>query len=191
MKELFGLPLLLLALLVLLAWPNGVQAHHILGLPHYAYKDNYPQVPVLEYPARTGPWDVLLTSYPGRPIPGEAANLSFYIKDGQTGAIFPRPVEIRVLQKGSFGRSQEILASTRVDAFDQLYKLTVTMPEDGDYVVELSMMVEGQLEVIPFLLVAGNPSSPWGMLAALLGALVLFVVVIRAIKIKRARREAA
>jgi hypothetical protein len=180
-----------LVALVLLTWATGAQAHHILGLPHYAYKDNYPQVPVLEYPARSGPWDILLTSYPGRPIPGEAANLSFYIKDGVTSAIYPETVAIRVLRKGNFGSSEEILASTTVEAFDQLYKLTATMPEDGDYVVELSLMVEGQLEVIPFLLVAGEPKSPWGPVAAIVFALLLFVVVIRAIKIKRQRREAA
>ncbi len=191
MKELTWHLLRFVLALVLLGWATGAHAHHILGLPHYAYKDNYPQVPVLEYPARSGPWDILLTSYPGRPIPGEAANLSFYVKDGETGVIYPDTVRIRVLRKRTFGRSEEILAGTEISAFDQLYKLTATMPEDGDYVVELSLMVEGQPEVIPFLVVAGEPKSPWGPVAALAAALLLFVIVIRAIKIKRQRREAA
>ncbi len=179
----------LFALLLLCVSP-GARAHHILGLPHYAYKDNYPQVPVLEYPAKTGPWDVLLTSYPGRPVPGEAANLSFYIKDNASAQLYGEPVAVRVLQSSTFGRAQEILPSTQVRAFEQLHKVTVTFPESGEYVVELSMQVEGQEEIIPFLMVAGEPSSPWSVIILCVGALLVFVVVIRAVKIKRERRAA-
>jgi len=181
---------LLVALLLLLGWATDAEAHHILGLPHYAYKDNYPQVPVLEYPAMTGPWDVLLTSYPGHPVPGEAANLSFYIKDRDSGALYPDTVAVRVLRNAAFGQTVEILPEQEITAFDKLYKITVTMPEDGDYIVELIMMSEGQQERIPFLVVAGQPSSPWGFVIAFLCGLALFVVVIRAVRIKRDRAAA-
>lgn len=190
MRELTWNLLLFLAALLLLGWATSAHAHHILGLPHYAYKDNYPQVPVLEYPARTGPWDILLTSYPGRPVPGEAARLTVYIKNGATGDMYPDSVSMRVLERGNFGRNDEVLAPTEVVAFGQLYEVTATMPEEGDYTVELSMMVEGQLEVIPFLVVAGDPGSPWIPISALVVGLLLFVITIRAIKIKRDRREA-
>ena len=55
--------------LLILLWPQTAAAHHILGLPHYSYKENYPQVPTLEYPATSGPYDILMTSsWPRPPI---------------------------------------------------------------------------------------------------------------------------
>jgi len=176
-------------LLAALLAPAPATAHHILGLPHYAYKENYPQAPVLEYPATAGPYDILLTSYPGNPIPGEAANLAFYIKDRRTGRPYDRPVNVRVYQTLSFGRTREILPITECRSFDNLFKVSVTFMEDGEHVVELSMEVEGATERIPFLMVAGNPASGGGILmaGAALGFL-LFLVTVRAVKIKRRRR---
>lgn len=163
-------------------------AHHILGLPHYSYKENYPQVPTLEYPASSGPYDLLLTSYPGRPKPGEPANLSFYIKDRNTGEPYGRPVEIRVLQTFTFGRNREVHATARVEPFDQVHKLTAVLDREGEYIVELTLEVEGRAEVIPFRVVAGDPSSGWSVLAGIVVGLGVFVLAVRAVKIKRERR---
>ena len=78
-----------------------VNAHHVLGLPHYSYKENYPQRPTLEYPATTGPYDVLFTSYPGKPVPGEPANLAFYIKNRESGAVYQEEISVRVLERAN------------------------------------------------------------------------------------------
>ncbi|MCP4249716.1 MAG: 4Fe-4S binding protein [bacterium] len=175
-------------LLVLL--PAPAAAHHILGLPHYSYKENYPQAPTLEYPATTGPYDVLLTSYPGKPVPGESANLSFYIKDRNTKAPYDQPINVRVLQTFTFGRNREILPATETPPFDNTYRISATFPDDGEYIIELTMDVEGQTEVIPFLMIAGQPSATLSVVLAVVGGLGVFVIVIRAIKIKRRRRLA-
>jgi ferredoxin-type protein NapH len=177
-------PLLVVALLL----PARAGGHHILGLPHYSYKENYPQAPTLEYPATTGPYDVLLTSYPGKPVPGESANLAFYIKNRDTGRPFDRPISVRVLQTFTFGRNREVLPATVVQPFEVPHKLSATFPSPGEYVVELSVEVEGRTEVIPFMMVAGDPTATGSILAAVGAGLGLFVVVVRAIKIKRARR---
>ena len=100
--------------LALLAFPQPVRAHHILGLPHYSYKENYPQAPTLEYPATTGPYDVLLTSYPGKPVPAEPANLAVYIKNRDTGVPYGEPITVQVLQTFTFGRSRAVLEPTVV-----------------------------------------------------------------------------
>ena len=163
-------------------------AHHILGLPHYSYKDNYPQAPTLEYPAQAGPYDILMTSYPGKPLPGETANVAIYIKNRQTGIPYQQPVEIRVLETFTFGKSLEVVPRTQCTPFDQLHKLAVTFPREGEYVVELTMQVEGKPEVIPFVMVAGDPSATGSILIVIGIGLVIFLVVVRAIKIKRARR---
>jgi ferredoxin-type protein NapH len=169
--------------------PAPARAHHILGLPHYSYKENYPQVPTLEYPATAGPYDVLLTSYPGKPRPGEAANLAFYIKDRRSGEPYARPVSVRVLQTFTFGRSLEVEPATRIHPFDQMHKLTATFDREGEYVAELTLDVEGRAEVIPFLMVVGDPSSAWSVIGAVAAGLGVFFVVVRAVKIKRARRQ--
>ncbi len=169
--------------------PAAAGAHHILGLPHYSYKENYPQAPILEYPAQTGPYDVLLTSYPGKPLPGETANIAIYVKNRQTGIPYDQPVEIRVLQTFTFGQSLEVLPMSRCVPFDKLHKLSVTFPEDGEYIVELTMEVEGKKEVIPFIMVAGEPSATLSVLITTGIGMVVFLVIVRAVRIKRARRR--
>jgi ferredoxin-type protein NapH len=176
-------------LLALLVPADVARGHHIIGLPHYAYKENYPQAPTLEYPASTGPFDLVMTSYPGRPVPGETANIAFYIKNRDSSQPYAQPVLVRILQTASFGNDKELIPTTEVQAFDRTHKISVTFPDDGQYVVELTMQVEGQKEVIPFLMVAGNPSASKSTLIGIAIGLLAFVVVIRAIKIKRKRRE--
>jgi len=66
----------------------------------------------------------------------------------------------------------------------------VVFPAAGEYIVELTMEVEGQQEVIPFLMVAGEPSATWSVLIAIVVFLVIFFVIIRALRIKRRRRMA-
>lgn len=180
----------LLAGLLLLLTPGEARGHHILGLPHYSYKENYPQRPTLEYPAKTGPYDVLLTSYPGVPEPGEPANLAFYIKDQKAGRVYSEPITVRVLQTHTFGDSTVIMEPTTRGSFDNEYKFHVTLPMDGEYIVELSMMVEGRTEVIPFLMIAGEPTATASTAVAGGLALLAAFVVIRAVQKKRQRRAA-
>lgn len=175
--------------LVALTFPAiPLYAHHILGLPHYSYKENYPQAPVLEYPAFSGPYEILLTCYPGKPVPGEAANLVFYAKNQKTGKPYDKSIKVRCIQTFTFGKNLEILEPSIIEPYEQPHKISVTFPVDGEYVVELSMEIEGKEEIIPFRLVVGNPSSTGSILVAIAIGLIVFVVIIRAIKIKQQRR---
>ncbi len=177
-------------LAVVLLAPGTVHAHHILGLPHYSYKENYPQAPVLEYPATTGPYSVLLQSYPGKPNPGEQVNLVFDIKNTQTGERYEEPIGVRVVQTFTFGDNREILAATKNPISDVLYKVYPTFPEDGEYVVELTMDVQGQEETIGFLMVVGDPSPTKSIVTAIGCGLAVFLITVRAVKKKRDRRRA-
>ena len=169
-------------------FPPVVSSHHILGLPHYSYKENYPQAPTLEYPATSGPYDILLTSYPGKPVPGETASFSFYVKNRETGDPYDQPITVQVLQTFTFGESKVVVKPTVSEPFEQPHKLSLTFPEDGEYVVELTMEVEGKPEIIPFMLTAGEPSAVTSVLIAVGLFLLVFIIAIRAIKIKRDRR---
>ncbi len=176
---------------VIWLWVGTAGAHHILGLPHYSYKENYPQVPTLEYPATSGPYQILLTCYPGKPQPGEAANLAIYIKDETSNEPYAQSIQVRVLQTFTFGRNKDILPLTTVPLYSQPHELLATFPTQGEYIVELTLEVEGQSETIPFLLVAGDPSATGSILIAMGVFLGLFFIVIRAIRIKRTRRTCA
>ncbi len=180
---------LVAAALVILAGSTA-QAHHILGLPHYSYKENYPQVPTLEYPAQSGPYEILMTCYPGKPKPGEAANLAIYIKNQESGQPYNQPIQVRVLQTFTFGRNRDVRPAATVPFYEQPHEVSVVFPTQGEYIVELTMEVEGQQEVIPFLMVAGEPSATWSVLIAVAVFLVIFFVIIRAVRIKRRRRMA-
>ncbi len=181
----------LMVCLVPLLTPTPAMAHHVLGLPHYSYKDNYPQRPTLEYPATTGPYDVLMTSYPGIPVPGEPANIAMYIKNRESQQVYAEPITIRVLQTSTFGDNIIILPSTTRTPFDNEYKVHVTLPVDGEYVVEISMPVEGRVEVIPFLMVAGQPTAMASLVITGSFGVVFVFVAIRAIQKKRQRRRRA
>lgn len=182
--KLFGI--ICLNTLIFQALP--LHAHHILGLPHYSYKENYPQAPVLEYPAYSGPYEILLTCYPGKPVPGETANLVFYAKNQQTDEPYEKSIQVRCLQTFTFGNNLEILEPSTIEPYEQPHKISVTFPQDGEYVVELCMEVEGKEEIIPFMLVVGNPSATGSILISVVLGLAAFIVIIRAIKIKRQRR---
>lgn len=175
-------------LLLTLLLCNSAEAHHILGLPHYSYKENYPQAPTLEYPATTGPFDVLMTSYPGSPVPTEAALIAFYIKDRDTESPYEETVTMRVLQTATFGSNKVIRPLEQRRPFDNQHKYKVEFPEDGEYIIELTMEVEGQTEVIPFLMIVGEPTATKSIVITIGLSLVLFLVIVRAIKIKRDRR---
>ena len=146
---------------------------------------------MLEYPAQTGPYDVLLTSYPGRPEPGEVANVVIYIKNRNTGEPYLTPVSLRVETQATFGRGHEIMPPTRREQSTNQFKYSIEFPYAGEYIVELSMDVEGQTEVIPFLLVAGNPRAPLLVPGMIAGGLTGLFIVVRAIKRKRDRRARA
>lgn len=184
------LALLLLAATLVAVSPRAALAHHILGLPHYSYKENYPQAPTLEYPATTGPYDVLMTSFPGQPVPGERTTIAFYIKDRETGLPYDRPVTLRVLQTATFGANTVVMEPTMHEPSTNQHKFFLTFPTDAEYIVELTMDVEGQTEAIPFLLVAGEPSAASSVSIAGGIGLGAFLLVVRAIRIKRKRSAA-
>ncbi|MBI5760571.1 MAG: 4Fe-4S binding protein [Planctomycetales bacterium] len=166
-------------------------AHHILGLPHYSYKENYPQAPTLEYPATTGPYDLLMTSFPGHPVPGERTTIAFYIKDRNTGLPYELPVSLRAVRTATFGENTLIFEPTVHEPTGNQHKYFVTFPDDGEYIAELTMDVEGKPEVIPFLMIAGEPTATKSVVIAIGAGLGVFLLVVRAIKVKRNRRRAA
>ena len=179
----------LLAGVATLVLAGAATAHHILGIPHYAYDESYPQAPVITYAVEAGPYLVKVTGYPGRPGPGELAQVHAYVvRSDDPGAIYSGPIEARLERDGLMGPSVVWgPSSTRFE--ENLHKLSPRFGDEGHYRIRLEMDLEGQPYEIDFPLVVGDPSSPAAVLAGWGGAVLLLLIVARAARIKLERRR--
>ncbi len=178
-------------LFALLAWAPPVQAHHILGIPHYAYEEDYPQAPVLTYRVQTGPYEVKMTGYPGTPVPGESSSLHVYIKDAQQGAPFGGGVRLTVIEDRMIGEDPVVYGPVDARLEDRIYKFYPRFESEGNYTARIEFDAAGAPWKIDLPIVVGEPGSPWVVLAAVGAGVLLFLLVVRAARIKIERRRLA
>jgi hypothetical protein len=178
----------LVIFLVLAACPCEVFAHHILGIPHYAYDEQYPQTPVLTYRLEAGPYDMRMTGYPGKPTPGERCTLHVYIRRMDDGALFEDKVQMTVVQDVLFGEGDVVYGPTEAEIEERLFKFHPVFPDEANYTVRIEFEIDQVPWRVDLPMVAGEPGSPWTVLVATLSFLVAFAVVIRAIRIKGQRK---
>ena len=174
-------------ILVLLITPD-VHAHHIMGIPHYAYDEQYPQTPVLTYRMEAGPYDVKMTGYPGMPQPGERCTFHIYIRRIDTGALYDGKVSLTVLQDRLIGQDPVIYGPVEAGLEERVFKFYPEFKEEANYTTRISFVVEGTPWIVDLPVVAGEPGSPWVVLGSVGGGLAIFLIVVRAIRIKRRRR---
>lgn len=180
------------ALLVLLAllMASPARAHHIIGIPHYAYDKSFPQAPVLRLRDKIGPYEVTLTAYPGNPKPGEKSELHVYVTDPATNTPYEKPVMLEAYKLKIFG-FQEKISDAHEGLVDMgLHKFHVVYPDVANYEVVLVLPGLDGTSTLRFPLVVGEPGSPWRDVSLFGGAFIGLVVVVRAVKIKRARAAA-
>ena len=179
---------LLITGLVLLIF-NSALAHHTMGNPRFVYKESHPEAPTLEYPAELFSYDIVFTSYPGRPNIKEPTSFSFYAKDRETNKQYQEPITIRVLKNMNFGGTREVLKPTLLDHRTQPYTYDFIFTEDGDYVIEMIMVLKGKDAMIPFIITAGKPSITIPALIAVGVILTLYVFIILISRIRRTRKK--
>lgn len=175
-----------LALLCLgLAAP--ARAHHIIGIPHYSYDESYPQAPVLRLRDKIGPYEVVLTAYPGEPKPGEKSEIHVYVTDPETNTAYRQPVLLEAYRLKAFG-FQDKIADAGEGLVDMgLHKFHVVYPAVANYEVVLVLPGLDGTSTLRFPLVVGEPGSPWRDVALFGGGFLALLVMVRAVKIKRAR----
>lgn len=180
----------------LVAWafallPATALAHHILGIPHYAYDEEYPQAPVITYAVEAGPYLITVTGYPGKPAPGELAQVHAYVvRADDPSDVRSEPVDVRIERDGLFGPS--VVWGPEVTRFEEnLHKCSPVFPSEGNYRIRFEMDLEGQPYQIDFPIVVGDPTHPGVTLGIWLGAVLALVVTVRAAKIKLERRARA
>lgn len=172
----------------LVAVPGLAGAHHILGIPHYAYDEQYPQTPVLTYRVDAGAWEVRMTGYPGVPRPGERTSFHVYLRHRESGRLFDGPVTLTARRDRLVGSDPVIYGPIAASLEEAVYKFHPAFPEIANYVVRIHFEADGAPWDIDLPIVVGEPGSPWLVLGGVGALLVLFLLVVRALRIKRARR---
>ena len=166
--------------------PGSAHGHHILGIPHYAYDDSYPQAPVLKLKQSVGEWDFQLTGYPGNPQPGERSQVHVYMTRRSDGLLFQGPLGIRVWQQRMLGPREAVHEGSEMP-LENVFKFFFSYPEEGNYEVQLSYEDGVGTSTLTLPMVVGNPGSPLATLGTFAGGIFLLVLVVRAVRIKRAR----
>ena len=177
----FILPIVILSV-CMNAW-----SHHILGTPHYAYDEEYPQTPILTYGAELGAYKVNMTCYPGKPKPGDNTSLHFYIKHAESEIAFNDTVTLTVFKDSLFGDDEVVYGPMNAELEEAMFKFFPRFEEEANYTLRLEYFADGAPWILDLPMVCGEPGSPWTVVGGFLGTFVLFMIIIRAIRIKRAR----
>lgn len=180
----------LLFSLVLAVTAGAAHAHHILGIPHYKYDENYPQIPYLEVVAQVGEYDLDFTYYPGLPEPGERIRLKLYVRNRKSGEVFREPLRVEVVRK-RFLRAPEpasapmtIRTGTGPESND--YKFFLTFPAAEAYELRVAFPSGEGIETIPFPVVIGRTSER----PLILGAFLILVSAVCSVAWIKRRRKA-
>ena len=176
----------LMAAVLLLS--TSAEAHHILGIPHYDYDESYPQAPVLKLVENLGDWEVQLTGYPGNPAPGVRTQVNVYVAKKETRALYEQPVTLTVYRQPVLGQKKVVYGPDETALQENVYKFYPTYPSVGNYEVKLEFAVGQTGSTLRFPMVVGEPGSPWIVVCWFTGSIACFLIVIRAVRIKRDRR---
>ena len=182
--------LLTLALGVSFATPAS--AHHILGIPHYKYGEEYPQIPYVEVVAEVGTRQLVFTYFPGTPKPGDRVRFKLYVRDEVTGEPFRDPLTATFVQRKFFG-ADEVIAGpltlkVGVGPEGNDYKFFHTFEAAEAYELHIDFPNGDTHELIPFPISIGvTDDRPLFFGAA--GVLVVAVITVALLK-RRKKAEA-
>ncbi len=171
--------------------PLAARAHHILGIPHYAYDEQYPQTPVLTYRVDAGAHEVRMTGYPGVPAPGERCSLHVYIRHSRTGKLFDDVVTLTVTEDWLVGTDPVVYGPVTARLEEAVYKFFPEFESEANYTTRIEFEADGEPWTIDLPMVVGEPGSPWLVLSGFALATFLFLIIVRAIRIKRRRTKRA
>jgi ferredoxin-type protein NapH len=177
----------LAALVVLL--PLTAAAHHIEGLPHYGYIENYPQTPTREERVLVPPYAVTVTTYQldginsaSAQVPADAM-VYVSIADTRTGRAYVGPVKLRLDPVGMVEGGATIRRSFKRPLTESVYQVRASLPAPAyDLTVHIGAEAVAKLQ----LELRSTGINPW--LMASIAVLVLAFLVIVALTLRRRMR---
>jgi len=142
---------------LMIMFSPDVRAHHQLGLPHYLYSEEYPQIPTMVIDADAEGYTVTFSIFPGNPQPGETVRTKVYIKHSRTGEIYRKPITLSVSEVKFLRGEKEIVAPRSVRSEYNEYKLSLEFEEAEKYHFNVTFEPsEDFYEKIPFPIVIGK-----------------------------------
>ena len=175
----------ILGLALCMAYPAA--AHHILGVPHYAYDEQYPQTPVLTYKADLHGYQIEMTAFPGKPEPGERTSIHVYIRNKHTGEVHDDTVTLTITHDRLLLAEPVVYGPIEAELEESMYKFFPNFDREGNYSLALAFEAGGDHWVIELPMQVGEPGSPWAALGGGGAALVALLAIVRAVLIQRAR----
>lgn len=157
---------------------NVTYAHHQLGLPHYLYSEEYPQIPTMVIDAVAEGYLVTFAIFPGNPNPGQTVRIKVYIKNKITEDVYTQPIKIAVSSE-SFLRGESIIVEPRLVTSEyNEYKMSYLFEDAEKYYINVTFEPRDNfLETIPFPVVIGKTNFQIIPLALIFFFIVVFVFV--------------
>ncbi len=172
--------ILLIIILLLITVESG-DCHHIRGIPHYSYRDNYPETPVYEVIQNVSQYEVTFTYYK---IPAKTAfDLAVYVRDTINDLPFTEPVVFLV-----FGRHEDPEDSHPYTAFrnqTNIYKVGWVYEEEGDYFVRVTFADTVKVHNVLFEMKVGGKNNVWLYLVLSIASVMVFAAITGIIRKKQ------
>ncbi len=170
-------------LISILLMATASNAHHIRGLPHYAYSENYPQVPVVEERRIADEWEYIFSYI--RIFQTNNYDLAVYIKNTKTGKPFKGIVNYKVFGKGENPDIQHA-HPTKADPTNT-FRVGWSYENDGIYTVRIAFDAGGKSYTEEFKMQVGEVGFNylWVILPGIVVFTLLLLVVIKRLKEKR------
>jgi hypothetical protein len=165
-------------LVLIVALTPPVFSHHQLGLPHYLYSKDYPQIPTMVIDADAEGYTVTFSVYPGNPQPGDTVRVSVYIKHQMTGEVYTKPIRMSVSRVKFLSGAEEFLPPRSVSPEYNEYKISYQFDEAEKYLINVTFEPRDDfIEKIPFPIVIGKTN--FSIIPIIFGAvfLVTFLLV--------------
>jgi hypothetical protein len=160
------------------------EAHHIRGIPHYTYSENYPNAPKVEYVREIDNVTLHMTYYE---IPGTTSvDLAMYVKDNRTGKSFDGEVTYAV-----YGQDEDPLKAHAVKAFknkNNMYKAGWRYKDTGLYFARVTFECGGQKVDEVFKMQIGATEVDYWFLGIIGGGVLALIIAVATIKRRQIRR---
>ncbi len=152
----------------------AAEAHHIKGIPHYAYTESYPQAPAFEELRRAGPFELRFTFFT---LPGtKNADFALYIKDTRGGKPYAGEVTMTVYAEGESPAPDHWVRAYRNK--NNIYKVGWVYETSGVYYVRVRFASGADAADQTFRIEVGESEANYWLLGTVaLGVMALITVV--------------